>query len=48
VAIGGLIAGTFLTLLIVPVLLFLLLRRRYPEPEPETALINGARSDSHG
>lgn len=30
VAIGGLIAGTFLTLLIVPVLLYLLLRRRYP------------------
>ncbi len=30
VAIGGLIAGTFLTLLIVPVLLFLLLRRRFP------------------
>ena len=29
VAIGGLIAGTFLTLLIVPVLLYLLLRRRY-------------------
>ncbi|MBU6298592.1 MAG: efflux RND transporter permease subunit [Alphaproteobacteria bacterium] len=29
VAIGGLIAGTFLTLLIVPVLLFLLLKRRY-------------------
>jgi multidrug efflux pump subunit AcrB len=33
VAIGGLIAGTFLTLLIVPVLLYLLLRRRYPETE---------------
>jgi len=32
VAIGGLIAGTFLTLLIVPVLLYLLLRRRYPDP----------------
>jgi multidrug efflux pump subunit AcrB len=32
VAIGGLIAGTFLTLLIVPVLLYLLLRHRYPEP----------------
>lgn len=31
VAIGGLIVGTFLTLLIVPVLLFLLLKRRYPE-----------------
>ena len=31
VAIGGLLAGTFLTLLIVPVLLFLLLRKRYPE-----------------
>jgi len=31
VAIGGLIAGTFLTLLIVPVLLFLLFRRRYPD-----------------
>jgi multidrug efflux pump subunit AcrB len=31
VAIGGLIAGTFLTLLIVPVLLYLLLRRHYPE-----------------
>lgn len=29
VAIGGLIVGTFLTLLIVPVLLFLLLKRRY-------------------
>lgn len=34
VAIGGLIAGTFLTLLVVPVLLFLLLRRRYPETPP--------------
>jgi multidrug efflux pump subunit AcrB len=34
VAIGGLIAGTFLTLLIVPVLLFLLLKRRYPAPLP--------------
>jgi len=34
VAIGGLIAGTFLTLLIVPVLLFLLLRRRYPDGKP--------------
>jgi multidrug efflux pump subunit AcrB len=31
VAIGGLIVGTFLTLLIVPVLLFLLLKRRYPD-----------------
>lgn len=31
VAIGGLIAGTFLTLLIVPVLLYLLLKRRYPD-----------------
>jgi multidrug efflux pump subunit AcrB len=31
VAIGGLIVGTFLTLLIVPVLLYLLLRRRYPD-----------------
>lgn len=31
VAIGGLIAGTFLTLLIVPVLLYLLYRRRYPD-----------------
>lgn len=31
VAIGGLIVGTFLTLLIVPVLLYLLLRRRHPE-----------------
>jgi multidrug efflux pump subunit AcrB len=30
VAIGGLFAGTFLTLLIVPVLLYLLLKRRYP------------------
>jgi len=30
VAIGGLVVGTFLTLLIVPVLLYLLLRRRYP------------------
>jgi Cu/Ag efflux pump CusA len=48
VAIGGLIAGTFLTLLIVPVLLFLLLRRRYPEPEPATALISSAQSDAHG
>lgn len=37
VAIGGLIAGTFLTLLIVPVLLFLLLKRRYPEAPPSTA-----------
>jgi len=37
VAIGGLIAGTFLTLLIVPVLLFLLLKRRYPEAPPTTA-----------
>jgi multidrug efflux pump subunit AcrB len=37
VAIGGLIAGTFLTLLIVPVLLFLLLKRRYPESPPITA-----------
>jgi len=38
VAIGGLIAGTFLTLLIVPVLLFLLLRHRYPDtPRPEAA-----------
>jgi len=34
VAIGGLIAGTFLTLLIVPVLLYLLYKRRYPEPIP--------------
>ena len=34
VAIGGLIVGTFLTLLIVPVLLYLLYRRRYPDPEP--------------
>jgi multidrug efflux pump subunit AcrB len=33
-AIGGLIVGTFLTLLIVPVLLYLLYRRRYPEVEP--------------
>lgn len=31
VTIGGLIAGTFLTLLIVPVLLYLLLKRRYPQ-----------------
>ena len=31
IAIGGLFAGTFLTLLIVPVLLYLLLRRRHPE-----------------
>ena len=31
VAIGGLLAGTFLTLLIVPVLLFLLLRKRHPD-----------------
>jgi len=30
VAIGGLVVGTFLTLLIVPVLLYLLLKRRYP------------------
>ncbi len=37
VAIGGLIAGTFLTLLIVPVLLFLLLKRRHPEPSPTAA-----------
>ncbi len=34
VAIGGLIAGTFLTLLIVPLLLYLLLKRRYPETVP--------------
>lgn len=34
VAIGGLIAGTFLTLLIVPVLLYLLYKRRYPEVVP--------------
>ena len=34
VAIGGLIAGTFLTLLIVPVLFYLLHRRRYPEGAP--------------
>ena len=34
VAIGGLIAGTFLTLLIVPVLLYLLYKRRYPEGAP--------------
>ena len=31
IAIGGLFAGTFLTLLIVPVLLYMLLRRRDPE-----------------
>ena len=31
IAIGGLFAGTFLTLLIVPVLLYMLLRHRYPE-----------------
>jgi multidrug efflux pump subunit AcrB len=31
-AIGGLIAGTFLTLLVVPVLLHMLLKRRYPQP----------------
>ncbi len=31
VPIGGLIVGNFLTLLIVPVLLFLLLRRTYPD-----------------
>jgi multidrug efflux pump subunit AcrB len=31
VAIGGLIAGTFLTLLIVPVLLYLLYQHRYPD-----------------
>ena len=37
VAIGGLIAGTFLTLLIVPVLLYLLYRRRYPETGPAHA-----------
>jgi multidrug efflux pump subunit AcrB len=37
VAIGGLIAGTFLTLLIVPVLLYLLYRRRYPAAPDETA-----------
>ena len=30
-AIGGLIAGTFLTLLVVPVLLHMLLKRRYPQ-----------------
>jgi multidrug efflux pump subunit AcrB len=36
VVIGGLIAGTFLTLLVVPVLLYLLLRRRYPEAKPTT------------
>ncbi|HUW54014.1 MAG TPA: efflux RND transporter permease subunit [Rhodanobacter sp.] len=47
VAIGGLIAGTFLTLLIVPVLLYLLLRRRYPEPEPETAMITDADRPEH-
>jgi Cu/Ag efflux pump CusA len=34
VAIGGLIVGTFLTLLIVPVRLYLLLRRRYPDTQP--------------
>ena len=34
VAIGGLIAGTFLTLLIVPVLFYLLHRQRYPEGDP--------------
>jgi multidrug efflux pump subunit AcrB len=34
VAIGGLIVGTFLTLLVVPVLLYLLYRRRYPDTEP--------------
>jgi multidrug efflux pump subunit AcrB len=39
VAIGGLIAGTFLTLLIVPVLLYLLLKRRYPETSPSKAAI---------
>lgn len=48
VAIGGLIAGTFLTLLIVPVLLFLLLRRRHPEPASEPAMITDAGSDGHG
>ena len=43
VAIGGLIAGTFLTLLIVPVLLFLLLKRRYPEnPPPAREVTNTA------
>jgi multidrug efflux pump subunit AcrB len=35
VAIGGLIVGTFLTLLIVPVLLYLLLKARYPEAQPQ-------------
>ena len=35
-AIGGLFAGTFLTLLIVPVLLYMLLKRRYPD-EPQRA-----------
>jgi len=39
VAIGGLIVGTFLTLLIVPVLLYLLYRRRYPDSEPEISRI---------
>ena len=37
VAIGGLIVGTFLTLLVVPVLLYLLYRRRYPDAEPTPA-----------
>ncbi|MGE0072867.1 MAG: efflux RND transporter permease subunit, partial [Thiomonas sp.] len=39
VAIGGLIVGTFLTLLIVPVLLFLLLKRRYPEGAAPPAVV---------
>jgi len=38
VAIGGLIVGTFLTLLIVPVLLYLLLRRHHPVAPKETAI----------
>ena len=43
VAIGGLLAGTFLTLLIVPVLLFLLLRRRYPaNPSGESSAVPSA------
>lgn len=44
VAIGGLIAGTFLTLLVVPVLLYLLLRRRYHEG---TAPTSAAQPASH-
>ncbi len=33
VAIGGLVVGTFLTLIFVPTLLYLLLKRRYPESQ---------------